>query len=163
MSILSDALYKKITFDQAWAEASAWFSTLLSKAPLAVQGDVAAGVTAFKQAASDAITLADTSLGPILGIGVTAVEAAVQTALTAAVGPVASAALTPAIDTGITSVTNALHAEIDAVAARFRASILNTPTGAPSGVTSIPASITPVTPPNPVSAVSPPSPASAAA
>lgn len=131
MSILTDLLQKKISFSQAVSQGEAWFSSILTHAPSAVQSDVAAGLSDFKQAASDAVALADTALGPILVVGTTTVEAAANTAITAAVGPALSAALTPAVDAGITSVTNALHAEIDAVAAQIRSKLV-TPVATPT-------------------------------
>lgn len=124
MSVLSLLFSGKITFSQAVTEGETWFSTLLGKAPAAIQADVATGLSDFKQAASDAVSLADTMLGPILSTATLTVEAAANTAITAALGPLASQ-LTPAIDSGITSVTNALHAEIDAVAAQIRAKIVS--------------------------------------
>lgn len=128
MSILSQLFAGKITFNQAVAQGEQWFSTLLTKAPTVVQSDVAQGLSDFKQAASNAVALADTALGPIMAIGTTAVEAAATTALTTAFGAPAAMALTPGIDAGITAVANGLHAEIDAVAAQFRAAIVSTPT-----------------------------------
>ena len=67
MSIISQLFSGKITFSQAESQAETWFSTILSKAPASVQGDVATGLSDLKQAASDAVGLADTALGGILG------------------------------------------------------------------------------------------------
>lgn len=122
MSILTDLLSKKITFSQAVTEGESWFSTILGKSPIAVQADVAQGLSDFKQAASNAVALADTALGPILAVGTTAIETAANTALMAATGG-AAAPLTPIMDSGIGQVVAALHAEIDAVAAQFRAKL----------------------------------------
>lgn len=130
MSLLSQLFEGKITFGQAVSEGQQWFSNILSHAPAAVQADVSDALSNFKQAASNAVALADTSLGPILAIGTAAVETAANTALTAATGGIA-APLTPIVDSGIQSVVNALHAEIDAVAAQVRAK-LATPTPAPT-------------------------------
>jgi hypothetical protein len=129
MSILSDLFNKKITFNQAATEGATWFSAILTHAPAAVQADVASGLSDFKQAASDAAGLADTALGSILSTGTLAVEAAANAAINSALGPFGGV-LTPVVDAGITSVTNALHAEIDAVAAQVRAKIV-TPAPAP--------------------------------
>ena len=140
MSILSQLFNGKIDFSQAVAQGEQWFSTILSKAPAAVQSDVATALSDFKQAASDAVSLADTALGPILLVGTTAVEVAANTALTAAIGGTANA-LTPAIDAGITSVSNSLKAAIDAEAAQLRAKILGstvTITTAGTGYTTTP-------------------------
>ena len=123
MSILSDLFNKKITFNQAATEGATWFSAILTHAPAAVQADVASGLSDFKQAAS----------GSILSTGTLAVEAAANTAITSALGPLGGV-LTPVVDAGITSVTNALHAEIDAVAAQVRAKIVTPAPTAPSPV-----------------------------
>jgi hypothetical protein len=133
MSILSQLFAGKISFDQAVLEGEQWFSTLLSKAPPAVQVAAAQGLSDFKQAASNAVALADTDLGPILAAGVTGVEAAANTALASAFGAPAAMLLTPGVDAGIGAVAKALHAEIDAVAAQFRAGILAAPASAAAG------------------------------
>ena len=131
MSILSQLFSGKITFSQAITEGQQWFDAILAKSPAAVQSDVAQGLSDFKQAASNAVALADTALGPILAVGTTAVEAAANTALTAATGGLA-VPLTPIMDSGITQVVNALHAEIDAVAAQVRAKLTGTPAASPT-------------------------------
>lgn len=127
MSILSQLFEGKITFDQAVLAGGQWFSTLLTKAPTSVQQDVSQGLSDFKQAASNAVALADTALGPILAVGTVAVNTAVNGALTSATGGAATG-LTPMVDAGIDSVINAFHAEIDAVAAQFRASLVGSTT-----------------------------------
>ncbi len=126
MSIFSQLLDHRIGFGQAVQEGGQWFDTILAKAPPAVQADVTQGLSDFKQAASNAVALADTMLGPILSAGTLAVEAAANTALVSATAG-AGSVLTPALDAGISQVANALHAEIDAVAARVRANLLGTP------------------------------------
>ncbi len=132
MSILSQLFAGKITFSQAVAQGEQWFATLLGKAPPGVQATASQGLSAFKQAASNAVALADTDLGPILAAGVSTVEGAANAALSAAFGPAAAMALTPGVDAGITSITDALHAEIDAVAVQYRASIVGAPAAAQS-------------------------------
>jgi hypothetical protein len=124
MSILSQLFAGKISFDQAVAQGEQWFSTLLRKAPPGVQTAVSQGLSDFKQAASNAVALADTDLGPIMAAGVTVVEGAANTALIAAFGAPAGTQLTPGVDAGIAAIANGLHAEIDAVAAQFRANIV---------------------------------------
>jgi hypothetical protein len=109
------------------AQGEQWFSTLLSKAPAGVQAAASQGLSDFKQAASNAVALADTDLGPIMAAGTVVIEGAANTALTAAFGAPAAAQLTPGVDAGITAIVNGLHAEIDAVAAQYRASIVGTP------------------------------------
>ncbi len=127
MSILSQLFAGKVSFDQAVAQGERWFSALLGKAPPGVRAVASQGLSDFKQAASNAVALADTDLGPIMAAGVTLVEGAATTALTAAFGTPAAMQLTPGVDAGIAAIVNGLHAEIDAVAAQFRASIIAAP------------------------------------
>jgi hypothetical protein len=127
MSILSQLLTGKMTFSQAVSQSEAWFSTLISKAPPAVQVAAASALSDFKQAASDAVTMADTALGPILSVGVLAIEGATTTALVAAVGPASGTELSAVVDAGITAIANGFHAQVDAEVAQFRASIVSTP------------------------------------
>ena len=122
MSILSDLLEGKITFAQAVTEGETWFGKLLTNSPPSVQAGVAQAESDFKQAASNAVALADTAVAPLLATATVAVNTAVNGALVAATGG-AAAPLTPLVDAGIDSIINALHAEIDAVAAQFRASL----------------------------------------
>lgn len=129
MSILSDLLEHKITFSQAVTKAEAWWGNLLTHAPPAVQSGVAQAESDFKQAAGNAVALADTALGPLMATATVAVNTAVNGALTAAMGG-AGAPLIPAVDAGIDAVINGLHAEIDAVAAEFRAKLV-TPAATP--------------------------------
>lgn len=126
MSIFSQLINGKLTFSQAVTQGEAWFSTLLAKAPPGVQADVANGLSSFKQAASNAIAIADTALGPILATATLAVEAAANTALDSATAG-AAVPLNPAVDAGISSVINALHAELDATAAKYRAQLASPP------------------------------------
>lgn len=122
MSIISDLIEKKITFSQAVAKGEAWFSNLLNNAPTPVKAGVGQALSDFKQAASDAITMGDTALGPIAAAFTVTVNTAANAALTAAIGPEATT-LTPAVDAGIASMVNAAHAEIDAVANELRAKL----------------------------------------
>lgn len=132
MSILSQLFEGKITFDQAISSSTQWFDTLLAKAPTSVQAGVGAASSDFKQAASNAVALADTALGPLLATATIAVNAAANGALTAAMGGL-GAPLTPLVDAGIDSIINALHAEVDAVASQFRAQLVSpTPAKAPT-------------------------------
>ena len=127
MSILTDLLNKKITFSQAASEAEQWASHI-------VAGDsnltVAIGVVTsdLKQAASNAVALADTALGALISPAATTVETVANELLTKAIGPSASV-ITPAIDNAITTSANALKAEIDAAATALRAKLSSSATG----------------------------------
>lgn len=125
MSILTDALSHKITFPTAVAEFGQWVSRLVSGNAIAEQA-ASTVLSDLKQAASNAIDLADKALGPIVLVGSTAVEAAANTAIASALGPNA-AALTPAVDHAIQTIADALHAEIDAAATKARAALTPQP------------------------------------
>jgi hypothetical protein len=122
MSILSDLLSKKITFSQAADEVVQWGEKMIGGNAAASQA-VSAAVSDLKQAASNAVALADTALGALLQPATVAVEAAASGAITAAIGPVAAGALTPAVDSAIDNITAALKAEIDAAAMSARAAL----------------------------------------
>ena len=68
--------------------------------------------------------LADTALGPIAATATAAINVAANAALVAATGGVA-APLTPVVDAGIDALINAGHAELDALAAQFRANLVS--------------------------------------
>ncbi|HEY7852936.1 MAG TPA: hypothetical protein VIB82_08160 [Caulobacteraceae bacterium] len=119
MSILSQLAEGKISFSQAASEAEAWFAKLVANAPAPVQADIKLVETNFKQVASDALGLADTAMGPILSVATVSVEAAANTALTAA-GVIA---LCPAADAAISNIEAALKAQVDATVAQWRANL----------------------------------------
>lgn len=139
MAILNQLLEKKITFNQAVAKSEAWFAALVGKNP-AIKADADAALSDFKQAASNAVGLADTAIGPILALGTNTVEASAQAALLAIVGPVAAAELTPGVDATITMAADTLKAAIDSVATNFRAAIVGTPASSSTSTTQPPAS-----------------------
>lgn len=132
MSIVSDALLGKITWATAGNQIGQWFSQILGPQPTA-QATQQMGVlmSDLKQTASDAISLSDTLMGPLLAAGALAVEAAVDGALKAAIGPAATV-VTPAIDTAISDVEAQLVAAIRARTVAFRASL------APKPATTVP-------------------------
>lgn len=121
MSIFSDAANGKITFSTAVAEIGQWVSKWVSSDPtaLAVAGQVESDL---KQAASNAVAIADTALGTLIATAGISVETAANTLITKSIGP-GAVLLTPAVDAAITTATNALKSEIDGVAAQIRASL----------------------------------------
>jgi hypothetical protein len=121
MSILSDAISGKITFATAAAEAGAWVSRWVQGNP-AAQAAAGAVLSDLKQAASNAVALADTALGPIIVGASLSIEASANLAMAKALGPV-GVALTPAVDHAIETIANALKAEVDAAAAKLRADL----------------------------------------
>lgn len=146
MSILSDLMSKKNTWDQAKARLEGWFSKIggqLGDNP-AVAAAAGAALSDLKQAASNAVALADTLAGPIIAAGAVTVNAATQAAIKTYLGPFGAVASAPAKD-GIYKIANALKAEIDAAAAEIEASL--TPPGpAPAPLQAAPAVI-PQSPP----------------
>lgn len=134
MSIFSNALSGRITWATAGSQIATWFSQILGPEPTAAATQEAGALmTDLKQAASDAISLAETLMGPLLAAGALAVEAAADSALKAAIGPFANA-LTPAIDTAISDVETQLTAAIKARTAAMRASLAAKPAAQSTGV-----------------------------
>lgn len=135
MSLLTDLINKKITFSQFVSQAEAWVVKTAGSNPVAIaaSGEV---LSDLKQAASNAVALADTSLGALIAPAGLAVEAAINGVLTKAIGTGATA-LTPAIDNAIDTATAALKAELDAYAAKLRASLTPAVTAAPFTGTSV--------------------------
>lgn len=127
MSIVSDALNKRTTWSAAASQLGQWVAQILGPQPTA-QATQQAGVLLadLKQSTSDAISLADTLMGPLLAAGALAVETAADAALKAAIGPVASI-ITPAMDTAISDVETQLIAAIRTRTAAFRASLAPKP------------------------------------
>lgn len=99
MSILTDAIHKKITWTQAAAEAAQWATGWLSKSPEATAA-VGAALSDAKQMLSDAIGMADTALAGHVGEVADATEAALEAALAKATGGI-SVPFNPLISDGI--------------------------------------------------------------
>ena len=122
MSILSDLLEHKITFHQAAQEVEDWVSKLVSHdATLtAAAGGVLADV---KQAASNAVEMADTALGAWIIPASKSVEATLDNSLSG-VTHGASTPFNPLINDGIDRIANAVKAEADAWALKAKHSLL---------------------------------------
>jgi hypothetical protein len=122
MSILSELLAKKITFGQAVSEGAQWIGHVFANDQVA-QAAAATALSDLKQAASNAVDLADKALGAIIMPATAAVETAANAAIASAVGPVAAGVLTPAADHAIETIAAALKAEIDAAALKAKAAL----------------------------------------
>lgn len=122
MSILTDLLAKKITFSQATAEASAWVSHVFANDQVA-SAAAAVVLSDLKQAASNAVDLADKALGAVIAPATIAIETAANAAIAQAVGPVGAGLLTPAADHAIETIAAALKAEVDAAALKAKAAL----------------------------------------
>lgn len=122
VAIIQDAIKGKISWLTAGGEIVQWFEKIIGQSPASVHQELADAQSALKQAASDAIGLAGTALGAVIGEGVQVIEPALSAALTKAIGANATA-LTPAIDSAIEHAASAFKAEVDAVATALRAKL----------------------------------------
>jgi hypothetical protein len=108
-----------------------WGAAVLAKAPAAVQADITQAVTDLKGVASAALTAADTLAVPIINTAATAAGAAFTGAVTAYLGPVASAALTPAGLDAIAAMKNGIINELNALELEMQAALAGTVSGTP--------------------------------
>lgn len=125
MSITSQLFKKQITFNQAVSEFGQWLSHLIPHDP-SVSAASAAILSDFKQAASNAVDMADTAIGSYLAPTVDTVGSAFESFLAKATGG-ASVPLNPLITDGIDRAEAALIAEIKAVSLKVKASLAPTP------------------------------------
>ncbi len=122
MSILSQLLTGKITWDTAAQETGQWFQKLSANASPAILQDIAQAEAALKQGLSNAIALGDTALGPVLTNAVVPVETAV-TGFLDVITKGANTPLTPAEDAAISLGIQAFHTLIDELATQARAAL----------------------------------------
>lgn len=121
MSILTDLLEHKISFSQAAEAAVQWARTLvahdasLTAAAEAVLSDV-------KQAASNAVDLADTAIGSAIVPGAKAVETALDAALARLTGGL-SIPFNGFVDDGVDRLAAVIKAEADAWALKVKANL----------------------------------------
>ena len=125
MSILSDLLHKRITFSQAASEATSWVEKMIASDPASQQA-AAAALTGVKQAASNAVMLADTGLQAAITPAAETVAGAAEAAFAAATKG-ASLPFNPLITSGFDAIANALKAEIDVVALKAKAALATPP------------------------------------
>lgn len=122
----------------AWDQAEAWGASIVANAPAGVQADISTAVTEVKQGLSDAVSAADTLAGPIINTAAGVAGTAFTAAVTAYLGPVVGAAITPAgldaisaIKNGIVDELNSLELELQAkLAAPAAMAPIANPTGA---------------------------------
>lgn len=125
MSILTDLLSGKITFSTAETEIGAWFSKLTASNS-AVSQATSTLMTDLKQAASDAITVGESAIGPIITDGATALETLLENLFAKATGGLSIVA-NPLINSGIDTIANTLKNAIDAWATAKKASLVPAP------------------------------------
>lgn len=125
MSILTDLIEQKITFSQAASEAEACAAKLIGNdATLtAATGSILSDV---KQAASNAVDMADSALASYILPASKAVETALETALAGATKGL-TIPFNPLISDGIDTIANAIKAEADAWALKTKAALSTTP------------------------------------
>jgi hypothetical protein len=126
MSIFSQWRNGVIGWPEAAKQGVAYIQAFVNKSP-ALQTVAAAEVAVFKQAASNAIAMADTAAAPLINTSAAVVSAEMKTLLTAYLGPVGAVVLTPATSDAINLARDALIAEIHAVALQFKADLAVTP------------------------------------
>lgn len=121
MSIISQLLRGKITWSEAESQIEDWAKKVVDGNPAltALGGEV---MVDLKQAASDAITTADTLAGPLLATGADVVAGAFNVAAKAYLGPF-GAAISPAAHDAIMKIRDGLKAAIDAEAMALQASL----------------------------------------
>lgn len=121
MSILTDLLHGKITFSQAASEAEQWASHIVSADPTLA---TAAGaiLSDVKQAASNAVSMADGAVGTAVGpLAVT-----IETGLDAALATVTHGASVPFngfVNDGIDRMAAAIKAEADTWALKAKSAL----------------------------------------
>jgi hypothetical protein len=125
LSILSDLIEGKITFSTAASDIVQWAEKLISNDP-AVTNAAASLVTDAKQAASDAITIGESALGPVILPASKALETALETALASATKGL-SVGFNPLISSGIDTIANALQSQIATWALEAKASLATAP------------------------------------
>ncbi len=125
MSILSQVLSGKITFGEAAAKIAADASKLINSDPTLAQ-TVGAIQSDLKQAASEAVTMADSALGKYIAPATAGIEAAADLALAGVTGG-KSIPFNPLINDGIDRIAAAIKSEADAWALKAKAALVTPP------------------------------------
>jgi hypothetical protein len=121
MSILTQLLKKQITFTQAATEIENWAQSLVSKdANLTAATGVL--VTDLKQAASNAVDLADHEFATYVQPAADAVAVALESALASA-SKGATLPFNPFVTHGIDTIASAVKAEVDAWAMQAKSAL----------------------------------------
>lgn len=121
MSILSELLERKITFSQAASQAAQWASNLIAHDPI-LSNAAGTVLTDVKQAASNAIDMADTAIGVAILPAAKGVEASLDAAL-ASITKGASIPFNGFVNDGIDKMAAAIKAEADAWALKAKAAL----------------------------------------
>ena len=121
MSDLTDLAEGKITFGQFVAKATAWTQALIAHDPALTQAS-AAVLSDVKQAASDAVGMADTYVGAAIMPAAAGVEVALDAAL-ATLTKGASIPFNGFVNDGIDKMAAAVKSEADTWALKAKAEI----------------------------------------
>ncbi len=124
MSDLTDLAEGKITFGQFVAKATAWTQALIAHDPALTQAS-AAVLSDVKQAASDAVGMADTYVGAAIMPAAAGVEVALDAAL-ATLTKGASIPFNGFVNDGIDKMAAAVKSEADTWALKAKAEIAGT-------------------------------------
>lgn len=125
MSLLTDLAQGKITFSQFAVQAEAWAQKLTASNP-ALASIAAAGLSAVKQGASNAVGAIDTVVGAATIPAAQAVEAALDGAL-ASISKGASIPFNGFVNDGIDQMAAATKSAVDAWALKTKASLAAPP------------------------------------
>lgn len=123
MSLLSQLMSHQIGWAEAKSRIEAWFAGIASKLPDALKPAVAAAESGLKQAASDAVSMADQAAAAHLIQFADLAGTWFANAASAYLGPVAAGALTPAIHDALDKLAAGAKSEIDALAAQLKADL----------------------------------------
>lgn len=130
MSILSDLAHGHITFHQAAAQAEQWASQVVSHDPI-LAATASTLLADVKQAASDAVGLADSALGQFIIPAAGTVEVALDAALAKATGGL-SIPFNHFTSDGIDKFAAAIKAEADAWTLKVKAALASQAPAAPA-------------------------------
>jgi hypothetical protein len=121
MSILTDLIEHKTTWKEAATQVENWVTSVLNH-DQTLAATIQAVESDVKQAASNAVDMADSALGAYIGPAAKAAEAALEGALAAATRGV-SLPFNPFITDGIDKIAAAVKAEADAWALKAKATL----------------------------------------
>lgn len=128
MSFLSDLLNKRITATQFVQESIGYIGTALTSPNGAASYIAADALNSAKASASNAVTVVDTEMGPLLAAGATELETFLEAQLAKYTGGL-SVVANPLINAGIDTAANTLKNVIDAWALKTKAGLV--PAAAP--------------------------------
>jgi hypothetical protein len=118
---------RQIGWTEAKTRIETWFAGIAAKLGDAAKPAVTAAETDLKQAASNAVALADQAAAPHLVQFGEMASVWFANAASAYLGPVAAGALTPAIHDALDTLAAGAKAELDALATQLKAELAGAP------------------------------------